>query len=392
MARPRTLIVNYPAPTQKKSKNTAVRQCFSRRLCVNILRLLADSLLWPHCPVVCRRNRRLQATEQGADLSGYALFRNGRNAVDAPVNMQNVMSGWRVESPEQLLAKASERMPFWVSLIFVILIAYSLARVAWTLYPSSDETPWTPPQSTGTGQAAVKSGTADEQYGAIVATHLFGIATESGDTPAPTETEDAPDTRLNLKLRATVATSETEIAHAIIADGSGNEKVYFVKDSVPGGATLHRVHIDRVILNRGGVLEALRLPKEFAGNPAPPPRASNRRTSRARTNVQQLLSENAATFTEIIRPQPFMPNGQLKGYRVFPGRNRQQFISLGLRPGDLVTEINGVALNNPAQGMEIFNSLGESSQVSVTIERNGRSQVLNLDTSKLSAAGRTGAE
>ena len=392
MARPRTLIVNYPAPTQKKSKNTAVRQCFSRRLCVNILRLLTDSLSWPDCPVVCRRTRRLQATEQGTDSSGHALFYTGRNAVDTPVNMQNVMSGWRVESPEQLLAKASEHMPFWVSLIFVILIAYSLARTTWTLYPSSDETLWAPPQSIGSGQTMAKSGTADEQYGAIVAAHLFGMATESGDAPAPTETEDAPDTRLNLKLRATVATSETEIAHAIIADGSGSEKVYFVKDSVPGGATLYRVHVDRVILNRGGVLEALRLPKEFAGNPAPPSRPAGRRASAARTNVQQLLSQNAATFAEIIRPQPFMPNGQLKGYRVFPGRNRQQFISLGLRPGDLVTEINGVALNNPAQGMEIFSSLGESSQVSVTIERNGRSQVLNLDASKLSAAGPGGTK
>jgi general secretion pathway protein C len=78
-----------------------------------------------------------------------------------------------------------------------------------------------------------------------------------------------------------------------------------------------------------------------------------------------------------------MPNGQLKGYRVFPGRNRQQFIALGLRPGDLVTEINGVQLNNPAQGMEIFRSLGESSQVSVTIERGGRQQILNLDVNQL---------
>jgi len=306
------------------------------------------------------------------------------------VNVQNVMSGWRVESPERLLAKASERMPFWVSLIFVILIAYYMARATWSLYPSSDDALWAPPQSTVIGQPVAKQGNADEQYGDIVAAHLFGMATESGAAPEPTQTEDAPDTRLNLKLRATVATSETEIAHAIIADGSGNEKVYFMKDSVPGGAALHQVHVDRVILNRGGVLEALRLPKEFSGSPVPPPRSPNQRTSAARTNVQELLNQNAATLTEIIRPQPFMPNGQLKGYRVFPGRNRQQFIALGLRPGDLVTEINGVALNNPAQGMEVFRSLGESTQVSVTIERNGRSQVLNLDSSQLSAAAPTG--
>jgi general secretion pathway protein C len=310
----------------------------------------------------------------------------GKIAEDTPVNMQNVMSYWRVDSPERLFAVASERLPFWVSLVFVILIAYYLARITWLLLPASDQSLWAPPQVTGIGQAIANSGNADEQYGDIVNSHLFGIATESDAIPEPTETENAPDTRLNLKLRATVATTDTEIAHAIIADGSGNEKVYFVQDAVPGGATLHRVDPDRVILNRGGVLEALRLPKEFAGNPAATSRPANRRTSTAQTNVQQLLTQNAATLAEIIRPQPFMPNGQLKGYRVFPGRNRQQFISLGLRPGDLVTEINGVALNNPAQGMEIFSSLGDTSQVSVTIERNGRSQVLNLDTSNLTTA------
>ena len=84
-----------------------------------------------------------------------------------------------------------------------------------------------------------------------------------------------------------------------------------------------------------------------------------------------------------------MPNGQLKGYRVFPGRNRQQFIALGLRPGDLVTEINGVALNNPAQGMEIFRTLSESSQVTVTVERNGQNQSITLDASKLAEIGKT---
>jgi len=303
--------------------------------------------------------------------------------------MQNIMSSWRVESPERLLADASERMPFWVSLIFVVLIAYYLARVALLLFPSSAETLWAPPQSIGTGQAIANQGNSDEQYKSIVDSHLFGIATASDVKPVPTETENAPDTRLNLKLRATVATTETEIAHAIIADGSGNEKVYFVEDAIPGGASLHRVDMDRVILNRGGVLEALRLPKEFAGSPSPPSRPANQRRSTAKTSVQQLLNQNAATLAQIIRPQPFMPNGQLKGYRVFPGRNRQQFISLGLRPGDLVTEINGVALNNPAQGMEIFSTLGETSQVSVTIERNGRSQVLNLDTNNLSATAPT---
>ena len=284
-----------------------------------------------------------------------------------------------------MMAKASQHAPIWVSLLLVLLIAYYLAKATWLVLPSGNETLWTPPPPPA-GGILQSNNQGSSDFAAISDAHLFGTASANAEVVEVVETEDAPDTQLNLKLRAAVAADDDEVAHAIIADGSGDEKVYFIKSLVPGGAKLHRVHIDRVILNRGGVLETLRLPRETESKPGS---ANNRTTQRSapRASAQQVMNNNAATFAEIIRPQPFMPNGQLKGYRVFPGRNRQQFIALGLRPGDLVTEINGVALNNPTQGMEIFRSLGESSQVSVTIERAGQTQTLNLDANTLAGIG-----
>jgi len=297
------------------------------------------------------------------------------------------MLRWRAQSPEQMVASASQILPFWLSLLLVMLIAYYLARMVWLFFPADEETLWMPPTAPATS-AAMRSGAAPlRDYQPIIDAHLFGTAS-ADDVEVVEETDDAPDTRLNLKLRAAVAAVDEKLAHAIIADGTGEEKVYFIKDTVPGGATLHRVQTDRVILNRGGTLEALRLPRDYAQGARPAPRTANARGT-AQNSVQQVLADNAASLTEVLRPQPYMPNGQLRGYRVFPGRNRQQFLRLGLRPGDLVTEINGVALNNPAQGMEVFQSLGNSTQVSVTIERGGTSQVLNLDTSQIAAA--TGA-
>jgi type II secretory pathway component PulC len=54
-----------------------------------------------------------------------------------------------------------------------------------------------------------------------------------------------------------------------------------------------------------------------------------------------------------------------------------------LRPGDLIKDIDGQALNDPTQAMQIFQSLGSSDQVSVTVERNGQPQVIVLRTSQL---------
>jgi general secretion pathway protein C len=303
------------------------------------------------------------------------------------LNLPHVIQRWNIQNPEQLVARASERLPFWVSLLMVIALGYYLARLLWLLVPMPEPASWVPP--------AMESGRQDggsiADYSTVVNAHLFGQPKADASPEPGADAADAPETQLNLQLRGAIAAEDPRYAHAIVADGSGAEKVYFVKDTVPGGATVHMVQADRVILNRGGTLEALLLPKEAAaapgrtGSPMTGGGSPGMRRGVA-PSVQQVMSQNPAAITEIIRPQPYMPSGQLKGYRVYPGRNREQFVALGLQPGDLVTEINGMALNNPAQAMEIFRSMADTTEVSVTIEREGQAQALTLDTSQLAAA------
>ena len=68
---------------------------------------------------------------------------------------------------------------------------------------------------------------------------------------------------------------------------------------------------------------------------------------------------------------------------MYPGRDRRQFAALGLRPGDLIKDIDGQSLTDPTQAMQIFQSLGTASQVSVTVERNGQPEVIVLKTDQL---------
>ena len=96
-----------------------------------------------------------------------------------------------------------------------------------------------------------------------------------------------------------------------------------------------------------------------------------------------MLSQNLTRLSDVIRPTPYFVNGQQSGYRVYPGRNRQQFASLGLRPGDLIKDIDGQSLTDPTQAMQIFQALGTSDQVTVTVERNGQPETIILRTSQL---------
>ncbi|MEO7387649.1 MAG: type II secretion system protein GspC [Gammaproteobacteria bacterium] len=303
------------------------------------------------------------------------------------MNIQDLVSRFGGPTPTLVVARANEHLPVAVSVGAVILIGYYVARLFWLVYPTGPSAPWEPPQRIASaGQST--SGPAD--YATIAAAHLFGEVSTEPPSLTGDAALNAPDTNLSLQLRGAIAADDPRFAHAIIADSNGSEQVYFVNATLPGGATLQQIQADRVILARSGQLEVLRLPREGQGEgsgaapaPARPIAASQPQ------NVQELVSQNAAGFLEVVRPQPFMPNGQLKGYRIYPGPNRQQFASLGLRAGDLVTEINGIALNNPAQGMEVFRSLGDAAQVTVTVERDGQPQVLSLNMSQVNAAGAT---
>lgn len=291
----------------------------------------------------------------------------------------------RAQPPAYWASAANQHLPAICSVLLIVAIAWYLAKLIWVLVPPSNEFDWTVknPVSAGTTQQAgdVSSAT----FRTISSAHLFGVP---GAEPAPAVTVNAPETRLNLKLRGTIAAPDDSLAHAIIADGKGKDDVYFINDRVPGGAVLHEVRPDRVILNRAGALETLKLPKisEGGGRPVRQSSAPVNQASPAALAMAARVQQNPGAFTDILRPQPYMPNGQLRGYRVYPGRDRRKFAALGLRPGDLVTQINGQSLTNLQDGMEIFKSFGETPQITVTIERNGNSMTLALDSSEVMGA------
>ncbi|MDX1517262.1 MAG: type II secretion system protein GspC [Woeseiaceae bacterium] len=282
------------------------------------------------------------------------------------------------------IAAANRVLPAWVSLLVVVLIGWQLARIFWALMPGpAAGAPVDIPPLPGTATPGA-AGSIDVQ--AIAAASLFGKADASDEPPPVQDTlVDLEETDLrNLTLRGTIASDRPEYSIAIIADGGNEEKVYAVGDPISSGVSLHAVYRDRVVLNERGALTNLSLPREFSSRTT----ASVRRTTPTRTmtptaSIQSVVAQNVSRLADVIRPTPYFVNGQQQGYRVYPGRDRQKFAALGLRPGDLIKEIDGQSLTDPTQAMEIFQSLGTASQVSVTVERDGNPETLVLSTDQL---------
>ena len=269
---------------------------------------------------------------------------------------------------ERTLSAANRVLPRWVVLALVVGIAWQLARIVWMLMPGSDvgEQLIAPPEQI-TRSAAASASAVDVQ--AIASTHIFGEADKVEVVVVPQEDhENLAETRLSLTLKGTIASPEEGNSIAIIADSRNEEKIYVIKNTVAPGATLHAIYADRVILNRGGTLEVLNLPKEFPESAAPV-RRNTSTVARAAGNrpqtLQSAITENVSKLADVIRPTPYYVAGQMQGFRVYPGRDRRQFAALGLRPGDLVKDIDGAALTNPAQATQIFQGLGDKEQVSV---------------------------
>ncbi|MGH8494634.1 MAG: type II secretion system protein GspC [Gammaproteobacteria bacterium] len=302
------------------------------------------------------------------------------------MSLASTLNQFRSADYDDLLARASRTLPQWVAALFAIAIAWQLARLIWMLVPS-------PPEDLDAavaraGQPGAGRDTLVDVTG-IVEAHFFGKAEPKANV-IETPLENVPESNAALSLRGTIAADDPAQAIAIIADSSGGEKVYKIDDALPGGFSLHAVKPDRVILNRGGQLEALLLPREAdvsaaAGRQPVRPVQAPQANLRPLPSLRDVVSKNAAALTDVIRPQPVFADGKQRGYRIYPGRKREQFAELGLKPGDLIIEINGTALDDPASGMEVFSSLGDASQVSITVERNGQPEVLTLDTSQLAA-------
>ena len=291
-----------------------------------------------------------------------------------------------------ILSAVNRLLPPWASLLLVIAIGWQIAKIIWLLVPGpAAGDPVNLPASAATA-GSTSSGYTDVQ--AIADSHMFGIADvqDDADIPVVSEDDNLADTRLtNLELKGTVASAVAEFSVAIISDGNDDEKVYAIGDAIGSGAKLHAVHADRVVLNENGVLTNLKLPREFKSAAVTPTRRAStnvRRATASNTNsIQSVVSQNLTRLSDVIRPTPYFVNGQQSGYRVYPGRNRQQFAALGLRPGDLIKDIDGQSLTDPTQAMQIFQSLGTSEQVTVTVERNGQPQTVILKTSQLDLSG-----
>jgi len=287
-------------------------------------------------------------------------------------------------------------VPFALFLGLLMLAGYLAARLTWELAgvtaPSaaglSEKRPYPRRQAT-------KSSLGD----LIASAHLYGSAKGLATSSA---LMNAPETNLNLTLVGVAAGAKID-SRAIIASGSsGIEKTYSIGATLPDGTQIRTILPDRVILSHNGRFEALRLPVTGTsilathmnfGNPPPQksaglPFAHRQRFQRGigpppppRPSIlRHQFRKNPGEASRYIRFRRYVNQGKVRGYRIYPGADPILFQRAGLRPGDIVTAIDGIKLDSPvgaAQALSRLRKPGEA--IHLKILRAGRETTLTIN-------------
>jgi len=281
-----------------------------------------------------------------------------------------------------LQGRAVERATGIINLVLVLFIAWSLARLTWSLWPMPQSEAPPPLPATALSPEKTPAGVLTR----LADLHLFGEAKEQ--EPAPDTALAAPETQLKLTLSGVLSADDKLTGRAIIAGPDGDEKPYAVGDTLPGNATLHQILVDRVILKSGGRYETLRLPEDSSGVPPPPGMTGMANVPGQMAmpggpgaNLQQYRQQilnNPARLFDLVQVVPITQNGTFQGFRLGPGRDPRMLQRFGLQAGDTVTQINGIALDDPSKGAQALQSIATASSINLTIKRGGTEQQVTV--------------
>lgn len=97
-----------------------------------------------------------------------------------------------------------------------------------------------------------------------------------------------------------------------------------------------------------------------------------------RSTVKEALKSPGVLFQHVVLDtQPVFVAGKFHGFRIAELRGGpDEWKGIDLKPGDVVTSVNGFPIERPEQALEAFQSLSVASELRVDLEREGEPRSL----------------
>ena len=249
--------------------------------------------------------------------------------------------------------------------VVVASVGLALAGLTWRLAGARPAD--TPPPAVGSPAAA-----APVDISPILALAPFGRLDAASAQP----------TSLGLVLRGIILADPLPASLALIAPAGGRPSSYSIGQTLPGGATLEEISLNRVLLRVNGRLERIDLPRVSAGGEAVPAQAAA---------LQPASFGPVVAPSNGLAPQGIAASGSASGadfgplallgklgaapvggaYRVGTEPSPEARRA-GLLPGDVIERINGLPATAVVSDRQLITQVLAAGPAQIDVLRSGK--------------------
>jgi general secretion pathway protein C len=191
-----------------------------------------------------------------------------------------------------------------------------------------------------------------------------------------------PSAAVTPALKGTILSARSAEARVIITDASGHEQLYARGDEISPGASIVEIHRTFVVLRRNGRLEKIDFSRRSAEPLLEESAASTESGGTPPGNDPEALRTemftNPGLLLQLVGATTVVEGGHFVGYRVMAPQNPAFLESLGLKPDDVLTAVNGMSFSNTSDyGAKLFDSLSGTGKLTFTVRRGSQTLVVH---------------
>ena len=91
-----------------------------------------------------------------------------------------------------------------------------------------------------------------------------------------------------------------------------------------------------------------------------------------RSTVDNNLNNMASLFTQVRAIPNLGPDGQSNGFKLSEIQPDSIFQQIGLRDGDMLTDVGGQSVGDPSKAFQLLSSLRNQNSINLTVLRGGQ--------------------
>ncbi len=184
----------------------------------------------------------------------------------------------------------------------------------------------------------------------------------------------------DLVLIGTVVAGDDSLALIKLGTKAG---VFQLNEELASGVVVSEIGRKLVVLTDHGTRRELLLKQRKGANAQRVKQRSSAATKqgivavdKSRWQISKAVANNARanlnSLLQTARMVPQVNNGKTVGFKLVELEKGSLLEQIGLRVGDLVVEINQVALNSPEKALQIFQQVREANNITLRLMRNGQ--------------------